>query len=110
MLENQTTYCGRQFEMSTQIAIGQNWRLKIEPKKTKSNEALQAMKLNYRFLQGFSVDFTYLFFGSPSGETLDCEESGRGLRDGLTPFLRHIFKSFSPCYLPWSYILFVFLG
>lgn len=50
--------------------------------------SLQAMKLNYCSFQGFSVDFTYLFKEVPLGK--HCGESGRGLRDGLTPFLRHI--------------------
>ena len=90
--------------MRTQIAIAQKWRLWTEPKKTKSNVAYKQWSWIIALYRVLIVRISLIFFKeAPVGKL--CEESGRGLRDGLTPFLRHIFKSFSPFYLPWSYIL-----
>ena len=75
--------------MRTQIAIAQKWRLWTEPKKTKSNVAYKQWSWIIALYRVLIVRISLIFFKeAPVGKL--CEESGRGLRDGLTPFLRHI--------------------
>ena len=75
--------------MRTQIAIAQKWRLWTEPKKTKSNVAYKQWSWIIALYRVLIVRISLIFFmEAPVGKL--CEESGRGLRDGLTPFLRHI--------------------
>ena len=51
----------RQFGMKTQNAIAQKMETLDWTEENYKQCSLQAMKLNYCSLQGFSVDFTYLF-------------------------------------------------